>query len=188
MAPPDSTAAPDQDEVLRRFLRGESGACREVERWAWDIVRFKRYHIPGDTRGDVVQQTLAEVWRLAAEPGFRLKKGFRPLVRTIAARRCLDYLRRPRPWVELTREPMAQAESQDRPLIREQARVRVREALQSLGPTCKEIMILLWWEERTISEIAERRGVKPVTVRVQKRDCMEQLAKKLRKSQEFAPE
>jgi len=83
---------------------------------------------------------------------------------------------------------MAQAESQDRPLIREQARVRVREALQSLGPTCKEIMILLWWEERTISEIAERRGVKPVTVRVQKRDCMEQLAKKLRKSQEFAPE
>ena len=82
-----------EDPTLRAFLLGDPTACRKVERWAWDIIRFKGFGIPREEQENLLQDTLVGVWQQVSKPGFVLRKRLGPLVRTIAIRRCLDYFK-----------------------------------------------------------------------------------------------
>jgi len=64
-------------------------------------VRFRPYGIPRDEWDDVVQQTVAMLWRACGKSDFALKRSLRALVRTIVMARCIDWLRRRRPSFEI---------------------------------------------------------------------------------------
>ena len=177
---------PVDDELLRRFLLGETTACRSVERWAWEIVYFKHYYIPHDEREDLVQQTIADVWSAVSSPDFALSRGLRSLVRAIAGRRCVDYLRRHRPTAELEDEAADPGPGPYEDLFRKDERARVRWALQELGRKCQELIRLHFLEELTYAEIAARREKAESTMRVHMFTCMKKIRRLLRRWSEDA--
>ena len=47
MSDEDSPGPVHEDEPLwRRFLAGDAAACRAIERWAADVIRFRFCRIP----------------------------------------------------------------------------------------------------------------------------------------------
>jgi RNA polymerase sigma-70 factor (ECF subfamily) len=174
----DTPGTPDHD-LLRRFLAGEAQACRAVEAMARTIVSFRPYGIPRDEHDDVVQQSLAMVWRACSASGFELRTGLKPLVRKVVMARCIDALRRRRPTTEVAEEledaglePAARAVADDE-------WARVQDALGGLGAACQEIVRLHFFEELSYAEIAARLNRAEATLRVRMFHCMKELRARL---------
>lgn len=160
------------DRLLRRFLTGEPAACRLIERWAWEIVYFKHFHVPRDEREDVVQETIADVWRAASRGDFTLRAGLRAFVRKVAAARCIDRLRRLRPLVPLDDATPDPGPSPYDVLIADDAGAQVRWALQNVSPPCREVIRLHFFDGLAYAEIAARLGRAEATLRVRVFHCM----------------
>jgi RNA polymerase sigma-70 factor (ECF subfamily) len=177
-----STSREDDDPLLRALIRGEISACRTVERWAREIVFFRGFGLSAEDRDDVVQETVAGVWRAAARPGFELNFGLRALVRTIAVARCIDHLRRRRPALELIESIPESAPGPYELALARDERARLRWALRHLGDECREIIRLHYFEELNYAEIAVREQRTESTMRVRMFNCIRSLRKRLAKS------
>ena len=93
---PIDRAADTDEDLARRFLLGEAAVVRWVETTVGRVVRFRGYRVPSEERHDLVQETLLETCQALARPGFAFSHGFEAFVRSIAYRRCVDWLRRRR--------------------------------------------------------------------------------------------
>lgn len=163
----------DRDRMLlQAFLRGDAEACRRVERWAWEIVYFKPYGIPRDERDDLVQQALAGTWQAASRPGFVLRQGLRPFVRTVAMARCIDWLRRLRDQVEL--DPALPDPGRDPSEIaaRHERAAMVDSVLQRIDASCRELIHEHIYLDRSYGEIARRLDRPEATLRVRMFNCL----------------
>jgi RNA polymerase sigma factor (sigma-70 family) len=169
----------DEDRLLRRLVSGDAAACRTIERWAREIVFFRGFGLPADDRDDVVQETVAGVWRAASRPGFELSHGVRALVRTIAIARCIDRVRRRRPTVELAESiPDAAAGPYEQALASDE-RARLRLMLRQLGDDCREIIRMHYFENLNYAEIAAREQRSESTMRVRMFNCIRALRKRM---------
>ena len=88
------------DALLRAFLAGDVAACRRIEKWAAEVVRYQYFNFTDSEIADIVQDTLVSVWGYCSRENFRVDGTLRPLVRRIASARCIDCLRRRRPTIE----------------------------------------------------------------------------------------
>lgn len=167
--------AHESDGELRNFLAGDPATCRVVERWAWEIVHFRWFGIPVEDRRDVIQDTVADVWRAVSQAGFTLRIGLRPLVRKIATARCIDRMRRRRPTAELSEALQDPNPGPYEQLLRKDESARVRWALQSMDPRCREIIQLHFVEDLPYAEIAAREQRSEATMRVRMFQCMKAL-------------
>lgn len=172
-------AAPADDPWLRRFLEGDAAACRKAEGWIRDLIRYKGYGIPPAEYDDLVQETLAGVWRAAAAPGFTLRVGLQAFVRQVALARCVDWLRRRRPTEELDPALPAGGPNPYDDLLAADRRARVRWALLQLDRGCREIMRLHFVEERSYAQIALRLGRAEATMRVRMFQCIRRVRRLL---------
>lgn len=171
---PSVTGGGEREE-LRSFLRGDPETCERVERWVREIIHFRYSRIPADDRDDVVQETVASVWRAVSRPAFELRTSLRAVVRRIAIARCIDRHRK----LRLT-EPLDESLPDPRPdpgeaLLTHDRQDRVRWALQSLGANCREILRLYFLERMTYGAIAERLGRAESTMRVRMFHCMKRI-------------
>lgn len=79
--------------ILQRFLLGDAGAIAEVRALIGQIVSARGYYIPAQERADVAQDAFLSVWSRVTRPGFAVQESLRGLVREIAHRRCVDWMR-----------------------------------------------------------------------------------------------
>ena len=173
------TSRVDDDHLLRDLIRGELAACRTVERWARQIVFFGGFGLQAEDREDVVQETVAGVWRAAARPGFQIKHGLRALVRTIAVARCIDHLRRRRPTLEVTESMADSAPGPYELALASDERAQLRWVLRQLGEDCREIIRLHYVEELGYAQIAAREQRSEATMRVRMFNCIRGIRKRL---------
>ena len=82
---PHDVPAMGDDPLLRRFVAGDAAACRQVERWAYEVAAFGRFRLPADEREDVVQDAVAGVWQAASRRDFELRHSLKAFVRQVAA-------------------------------------------------------------------------------------------------------
>jgi len=177
----DPSARPlESDErLLRRFLAGEREACRQLERWAHEILLYQRLGLTREEREDAVQEVLAGVWRAAGRPGFALRYGLRAFVRTVTLARAIDCVRRRRPSVaadeslpDAAEGPAARAESAD-------AAERLYAALERLDPRCLAIIRLHYFEDWSYSRIAAQERRQESTMRVRMFNCLRALRERM---------
>lgn len=169
-----ATAAAD-DRLLRQFLAGDAAACTTVERWAMEILLFRRFRLQREELEDVVQETLITVLRHASRPDFRLTHGMRAFVRRVALTRAIDAMRRSRPTALLDENLPDPAPGPYDELLRRDQRARLRWALQALDPRCREIIRLHLEEDLPYAEIAAREGRSESTMRVRMFNCLKSL-------------
>ncbi len=180
MAPlgkPESSA-PDE-LILRRFLAGDRAACRTLEVWAYEVVRSRRFGIASHEHKDLVQETMAGLWRACGRTSFVLRSNMRGLVHRIAAARCIDWRRRQRPLV-----PLDETFQDPGPLPEESAgqvseMLRLSRALAGVDPSCRELIRLHFLEGFTYPEIASRVGKAEGALRVRMFHCMKAIRKLL---------
>lgn len=175
MSPSDPTIRHSEEELLHRARCGEARALGTLERWAWEVVRFGPYGIPRDDRDDLVQLTLTATWRLISGPDFVLTTGLRPLVRRIAAARCVDWLRRRKPHVDIEEQTIASTEDPIESLEAVETVDLLTQALARLEESCREMIRLYFYEQLSYREIASRLGRAEATMRVRMFNCMKRI-------------
>jgi len=170
------TAGPgDPTDLVQRFRRGEPEACRQLERWAGEVVRSPRYGVaPGD-RADLVQETLRLTFEQVSAPDFRVDHSLRALVHRIAMARCVDWLRRRRVQVEVEDDLLREFPDPTARLEQAQLLDRLQAALQRIKPFCRDLIRWHFHEQRTYPEIAASTGRNPSTLRVHMFNCLKVL-------------
>lgn len=171
-----SGQAHQPDQVwLRAFRDGERSACGQVARWARDLVRDRRFFFDEHEVDDIVQETVIAVWRICAREDFRIDGSLRPLVRRIAAARCIDRLRRRRPGLELDdRLPDGRPSPYD-DLHAAERRQALLAAVQALRPVCRDLIRWRIVDELPFAEIGARLGCAEATARVKMFQCKQRI-------------
>ncbi len=175
-----SRSTDDTPHEVALFVAGDPATHKCVERWAAEIVHFKYCWIPSEDRRDVVRDTIAAVWRVAAAGRLDPERGFRAFVRRVAMARCVDYLRRRRSFVsmdDVTLESRALT-PYDRALRRDRSR-QLRWEIRGLGETCRDLVRLHFLDDLPYATIAERMHRTTGALRVKMMACLKELHDRL---------
>jgi RNA polymerase sigma-70 factor (ECF subfamily) len=167
------------DHFLRRFLAGEPAAVRTVVRWARETAYFRGFGLSKEDREDAVQDALAQVWTLAARPGFEPRRGLRALLRSVVAARCIDRVRRSRRLVELDESLEDSSPTPDERLAAGDESARLRLALIELDEPCREIIRMRFFEGLDYATIAERERRSESTLRVRLFGCIRAIRRRM---------
>jgi RNA polymerase sigma factor (sigma-70 family) len=152
----------------------EPEAMARVAREIDAVVRQRGYFIPADQRADVAQDAHLSLWEECARPGFAVRDGSLPFVRTIAHRRCVDWMRKHRPSAPLDPEmPDGNPRPDTHYLAREEARLGLL-VLQGLREPCRELLRLHTVEGKGYTEIAALLGRSEGALRTQMCECLKQ--------------
>lgn len=161
-----------EDPLIRLFLLGDPGAIARVEALVAQVVRFRGYYIPHDERPDVIQQAITDLWESVALPGVILNRSFSALVRTVAYRRCVDWMRRQRLSSQVEPPKPDPPELPDQFLLAKEQSELGRWILSHLGEKCQELLRLYTVEDRTYRDIAQLLGRSEGALRVQMHECL----------------
>lgn len=167
------------ERELRALLRGEGEAVRQARRWAHGVLASGRLGIPAGEREDLVQETMVAVYRTVSRPGFTIRTSLRALIRTIAAARGIDWLRRAHPHHELIEDPVSREPSPAQQLHVLDELSRVEAALAGMDEKHRQIIVLRLRDGLSFAEIAGITGVREGTLRVRLHDCLKRLRRRL---------
>jgi RNA polymerase sigma-70 factor, ECF subfamily len=155
----------DDDGLLGVLARGDDAALRELyaRHARWMAVRLRRV-LPVDAVEDVLQETFVAVWRGA--------RRYRPDGRAeawlwgIARRQAALWVRRhgyppPEPPPEPSTEPPGGADEAEVAA----ARLDLAAALAALHPDDRDLVRLLYVEDRSVAEVADRLRLAEGTVK-----------------------
>jgi RNA polymerase sigma factor (sigma-70 family) len=177
---PSSTLPREPDDLfLRRFLSGEPSAVRTVVRWARETAYFRGFGLSREEREDAIQDALAQVWTLAARPGFELRHGLRAVLRAVVAARCIDRVRRKRKWVALDESLEDPSPTPHEALVAGDDSARLRLVLLELDEPCREIIRLRFFEGLDYATIAAREHRSESTLRVRLFGCLRAIRRRL---------
>ena len=152
---------------------GDPEAAARVVRLVSLVIRDRAYAVPPRDRPDVVQQVLVDVWRSLSRPDFKFEGNLDTFVRTVAYRRCVDWIRRQRPEDPIDElVPGESSEGPERKLEIAERRRLGRQILSKLSDSCRELMHLRVVEGLRLVEIARRQDRSDDAVRSQFYKCL----------------
>lgn len=176
---PDRTANPDGGadgraaELVFRIRAGEPDAVQQVRRRVRKILGFKGLRVPDDQRDDLEQEVVTQVWQAVNRPRFDPDGGFWGFVELVTSRRCIDWLRSRKPSSPLNESledrgpgPLGRTLSQERTKL-------ALSVLESLDPSCRELISLRVGEGLSYRELATRLGKSEGALRVQMFRCVQ---------------
>lgn len=167
------------------FRTGEPAAVAEVEDRVERIICYRGYGIPRAQRDELRQEVLVQLWRAVNGEGFDAARGFWGFVQTVAARRCIDWMRRRREAV-LDEPSLVQDRRRD-PLARVLGKERLEQAngvLDQLGAGCRDLIRMRVLEHMAYSEISVQLGRSEQALRAQMYRCVTKAKRILATSEE----
>ncbi len=186
--------SPSDEQLVKDLRRGDESAFRTlVTRHHDDLIRFLTRLVGDRTAAeDVFQDTFLQVY--VSADTFDVTRRFRPWLFTIAANKGRDHLRRKgrRRMVELS-APVGGGDSgrpasfvdlmevdipqPDAALDQAEQDQKVQEALDSLQPTLKEILLLAYFQRLSYAQIADELGIPLGTVKSRLHAAVAQFAR-----------
>jgi RNA polymerase sigma-70 factor (ECF subfamily) len=170
---------PDDDEIIRRILHGETNAFEYlVERYRDEVFRIVTRHVPAEDVESVAQDAFVRTYLSLGTYG--RKSDFKHWLTRIALRTSYDYWRekyrsRETPlaslgedesqWLEHLSADEAGRKSLDEAASRE-ARELLARAMDLLSPEDRLVLELVHIEERPVKEAAEILGWSVANVKV----------------------
>jgi RNA polymerase sigma factor for flagellar operon FliA len=118
---------------------------------------------------------MVQLHRVVSAPGFRLDVSVEGLVRTIAHRRCVDWMRRLRPLDDDPPDSVSTAPSPEDNVLADERLRRVREAFSALGYSCRRIIGLRVGEGLSYKDVASRMDSTEASIRVRMHRCLKRL-------------
>ncbi len=168
MAAPQPKQDPTDEELMRKYVGGDSDAFRLLfERYGPILLRLTRRHLRDEELArEIVQQTFFQLHR--ARHDFRQDSRLRPWVLTIAMNLVREHWRRKkrRKMSELDETRHAAPEPVRSPMETSQRAAQLREAMSKLPESQRVVVELHWFQERPFAEVAEIVGSTEGAVRV----------------------
>jgi RNA polymerase sigma factor (sigma-70 family) len=158
---------------LDAFAREEPSAIERARALARSVVRGRRYAIPLAEQDDLVQDVMLQLLRLARDEPPEPDRRFETLVRVVAARRCIDWLRTHRATRALGADPPDQRESPVEAVMGAERVRLMREALDQLGPSCRDLIERRVARSMSYRQIAEDLDRSIGALRVQMHECIQ---------------
>ncbi|HEY6183020.1 MAG TPA: sigma-70 family RNA polymerase sigma factor [Terriglobales bacterium] len=166
-------------DTLQQFCHGDLPAFEtlfrqyqsEVYHWVVCIVRDPA------AAEDLTIETFWRIYRAHAR--FDPNRNFGPWARRIATNAALDYLKTPRPEIELPDD--LQSPSSTDPSISQELRQKTASAFRRLSPKLQVAATLALIEERPYNEIAEALDISIGTVKTRVFRAVRQLRKELKR-------
>lgn len=168
------TGEPSGVDRLRRFRAGEPEAVAHVAALVRRVVADPAYQVPRAEQPDLAQEAVLQVFEALIVPGFALRQSFDALVRAIAFRRCIDWLRRRQPVVPIGTQASDPAAGPERLLENKEALARAGEVLRRLSEICRQILHFRVLEDLPHRQIAARLGRSEGGVRNLLSKCLQQ--------------
>lgn len=170
--PPGDPASNPEEALARQFVAGNEHAVAHVQAMIARVVRFRGYYIPTQDQGDVIQEVMLQLCQAFSRPGFSFTRNMDAFVRSVAHRRCVDWMRQRRVTEEL---PEVMADAAVRPdgafLERERSDLALR-VLQEMAEPCRDLIRLHAGESMTYPQIARLQGRSEGALRVQMYECL----------------
>lgn len=172
------TRVPDNDDDFKdlgpdrihRFLDGD--AYLHARTQAALVIRSRRYRIRVSDQADLIQTVLAEACEAMAGPEFTFQKSIGAFIRTLAHRRCIDWVRRNRPNSPLEIDRPSLSPLPDEKIIANERAVLATEILSQLSPTCRELIQKHIFQGLSYAEIAAGTGRTEGALRVEMHKCL----------------
>lgn len=172
--PRPGAGAGSGDSLVRALLAGDAGAVRQVRRLVQGVVRYRGYYIPAEERADVVQSVMLEVWRSLCAEAPAAPRSLDALVRSIACRRCVDWIRRRRAADAVRELPAGQARRPDTDYLDAEQRRLGSVILSRIRPACRELFRLHAVQALSYREMAGRLGRSEGALRTQMSECLKE--------------
>lgn len=184
--------APDTAELVRRAQDGDGAAIETL------VARYDRYVLGvalltlGDRSEaqDAAQEALIKAMR--GLKGFKGKSAFDTWLYRVTVNTCRDFQRRQARRRETplddTRPDLTAAGGPVKATLDHERRQAIWQAVQSLEPTLREVVVLRYYLDMSGSEIAEVTGAPPGTVYWRLHQAREALAPLLAKDDTLADE
>lgn len=156
------------EDLMKAYVDGDHAAFKELfKRYAPMLTRLTVRHLRSEELArEVVQQTFFQMH--AARRDFRQDRKLRPWVFTIAMNLVREHYRKKKRRKETdldeAREPATEQERG--PLERKERARLLREAMEKLPASQREVVELHWFEERPFGEVAQIVGSTEGAVRV----------------------
>lgn len=161
------------DPQTEAFIDGDPAAVAAVVGWIRRAVASPGFRVPYDERGELIQESLLQVWKQLSERRTH-PDSLEALARSVARRRCVDWIRRRVIAEKVDVRPAPDERSpEDSLLARERAEVGCR-VLAELRESCRELIHQHAMLGLTFREISETQGRLEKTVRNQMYKCLEQ--------------
>jgi len=165
--------------ILDRIRKGDEGALVDLYRENRRPVRALILRNSGteDDADDMLQEALVTLWERVRTGKFRHEAGLGTFVYATARNIWLRRLARARREVpgEMTDSPSDDASPLDA-MIEEEESAVVRSALERLGEPCRKLLLLFYWEEKSMESIAAALGMANAdTVKSKKYQCKKAL-------------
>lgn len=170
------------DPAVERFLAGDAETAAELLGAIRGTVGSRGFYVPVDDRPEIVSETMIHLLQHLANPKHARPRSLVALARTMAYRRCVDWMRRHVPTGELP-DGLDAGASQERTVLAVERATLGAKALSQISEACRELIHRHSCEGETFREIAERDGKLEKTVRNQLYKCLDRARIVLRRLQ-----
>lgn len=154
-----------EKDLITQAQKGDRRAFSQLVRRHREGVVNVVYRMCGDANlaDDAAQETFIRAWQHL--PGYRPRSPFRNWLYRIATNVARDALRRERGMVSLDSVPLANSEQGPEAAVEGKERGdRVRQAVLSLPPASRAVLVLREYEDLSYREIADTLGIPVGTV------------------------
>ncbi len=180
------------DELIAEYRNGDETAFRTlIERYLNQIQRFSfRMSNKNDTASDITQETFVKVWKNLHK--YEKENTFKSWIFTIARNTAIDYLRKKKALnfsdfdnedgKNFITETIADQDTIPEFLIEKAENKKILDdALETINPLEKEVLLLHYQEEMTFENIGKMVGEPLNTVKSRHRRALAKLRKNLEK-------
>jgi RNA polymerase sigma-70 factor (ECF subfamily) len=161
------------DEEVAAFLRGDPALHRAVRAAVQSVVRSFRFSGRGAT-DDLVQETVCRLFLNLSIGAFRGEASLQIYAERIARYVCLEQMRRRRFAADIDPAALSAPAPTGNPeaaLLRAENRRRHLEVLAALSPESRQLLRLIFVEELSYAEVAERLGISEAAVKLRVHRC-----------------
>ncbi len=161
------------DPAADRFLAGDPDTIAGTLRLTQSAVNFRGFYVPHDERTELVQEVMMQLLRHLSDPGRDRPRNFDAFVRTLAYRRCVDWMRRAPRQEPIPETLVAKDLSPESALIDREKEAIGQRVLSLLNDSCRDLIRRYTYEGSTFRQIAEQDGRLEKTVRNQMYKCLD---------------
>jgi RNA polymerase sigma-70 factor (ECF subfamily) len=171
----DAVPARTREDPLRLgFLRGEVQTVAGLAGIISGVIGSRGYFVPQDERPDIHQEVMLQLWREAGRTDWSFDGPFEVFARTVAHRRCVDWLRRRRDTAELPGDAAAPGGGPEDRIVRQEKAELGKRVLETIRRPCRQLFRLHVVKDMTYREIAAREGRSEGALRVQMSECLKE--------------
>jgi RNA polymerase sigma factor (sigma-70 family) len=161
--------------ILDRIRMGDEGALEDLYRGNRRAIRalIRRNGGREEDAEDILQEALVTLWERVRSGRFQLTARPGTFLFAVARNMWLRRLARARREVKDPDIDTAHGDASPIELLVEQEEAEiVARAMGELGETCRKLLLLFYWEEKTMAEIAAELGMANAdTVKARKYQC-----------------